>query len=937
MGITINLKKIYLPKVQKVTPLNTSSAMNIITSIDTNIMPVNDYVTNSDAEQFTFDEASRIQANTEQLSQMSTLLDSSIAGLESEIENLNTNKYTITGNSADSIQLVYNSSNTEHINNLNEQLSTLKYYRDQIQTQLSLAPYQEILTSSDYTNFIKNYNSENCIADVSGLIESGYDVNLYYMNHITSSADGSNTINNIDKLDQYAVFELMIKNNNNNANIEMLQAMGNACLMNGISPDGKNYSNPAENYYFMTEEQRGIYHYLFEVEGKQSAEEYISLIQDEINMKAGAYYADSFIQTLDMSDQGKLEESLRNFLFTGGKGFADGVDTFFTGLNNLIMADGKLEASDYEKLYILQYLQNNSNILDENYEFNSALGNMIPSMTASAIVSCVGTPVAGSMVGSTLMGLSAAGNATDQALVNSNDMFNSRIYGLLVGASEATLGYFLGRIPGISRTSSFAIQDLFMEGVEEFSQDWLDAGFRAVILGENIDWNKVPESSAKSFVMGIMMAGLLNGGQNIANFTLNGNHVQLNVQDVLNFLKSNPNVDIMDAIRQTNSDIPITNNTEVRETISSNISTEIDTLNLMKNEVEKSIQSGETLSDRYYELRSQLHNRVANVISEDVSMTELRDDLGYTIEELDRWRLDSLNTDSSVDTLVDNLFSYANESNPEGLLFFQKLRELQENGQLLIVTSTNAHEACYNSDFKFVDIGQEWIDYNAVSCLAHELGHLLHWQVLSYEIPSNFEDVVTIARQNAVESGKLDECSREYQNVINRIGEHAREDVNMTIKEKITEFLSLQRSYMEQGLSPTYAMKLAREELYDSRIAENIQSLLNGSTNKPFSPELSDIICSVFEGKKQTPDGKFITLTRGHDAEYLSSVDMQYAELIADFTSLKATGNAHDLQVIKEMFGDEFYNMLDETYHKMTMSQEYINSNSSELESGRVR
>ena len=39
--------------------------------------------------------------------------------------------------------------------------------------------------------------------------------------------------------------------------------------------------------------------------------------------------------------------------------------------------------------------------------------------------------------------------------------------------------------------------------------------------------------------------------------------------------------------------------------------------------------------------------------------------------------------------------------------------------------------------------------------------------------------------------------------------------------------------------------------------------------------------------------------------------------MIADFSALKVTGNEHDLQMIRDMFGEDFYNMLDETYYAM--------------------
>ena len=87
------------------------------------------------------------------------------------------------------------------------------------------------------------------------------------------------------------------------------------------------------------------------------------------------------------------------------------------------------------------------------------------------------------------MGSSAGGNAKHQALVKGNSVEASTLYGIFSGTSEAVLGYYLGKIPGISKMSGLTLGNLLSEGAEEYLQEWVDAGLQAVILGEDVDWH----------------------------------------------------------------------------------------------------------------------------------------------------------------------------------------------------------------------------------------------------------------------------------------------------------------------------------------------------------------------------------------------------------------------------------------------------------------
>lgn len=307
-------------------------------------------------------------------------------------------------------------------------------------------------------------------------------------------------------------------------------------------------------YNYLSDEEKILYNFLLEMEGQESADNFLDVLQDKINQRKGYELAYEFIDSLDLDSEGNVKESVANFLGVSVEGLDDGINTFFAGIKNAIINNDEFTVDDYKKMIVIQYLQEHSNY-KSLYEFNSSLGNMLPSMVASIIVSVVATPVAGSTVATSLIGVSSFGNAKHQALVNGHDSLSSTLYGLFVGSSEATLGYFLGKIPGISQTSGLTFKNLLMEGAEEFSQEWIDAGLQAVVLGEDVDWSSIPEQSVDAFIMGVMMSGFLNGGQKVIDMSINGIEYTFNVEKTLEYIKQNPNVSLQEAVSSQNPSV----------------------------------------------------------------------------------------------------------------------------------------------------------------------------------------------------------------------------------------------------------------------------------------------------------------------------------------------------------------------------------------------
>lgn len=286
---------------------------------------------------------------------------------------------------------------------------------------------------------------------------------------------------------------------------------------------------------YMTEEEKNNILYLYNTEGTEATNKYLTFKQQEINSRIGFVQASEFLEKVNNSSD------VGAFLKTALKGTGDGIENFFEGLDNALGGmDGVMSASQFETMYIISWMSesdidklegftkeekeklkeikglNDSKFLQGTYEISSSIGNMIPSIAASTVVSIAATPVAGKVVGTALMGLSSGGNAAESMYQQGYGFYESIHYGMLSGSSEALLGYFLGGIPGLSKLDDLPglkgyITNMLMEGGEESLQAIIDPYLQSVALGTEpeINWEEVK----KSGIYGMITAGLLNGGK----------------------------------------------------------------------------------------------------------------------------------------------------------------------------------------------------------------------------------------------------------------------------------------------------------------------------------------------------------------------------------------------------------------------------------------
>ena len=290
-----------------------------------------------------------------------------------------------------------------------------------------------------------------------------------------------------------------------------------------------------KNIDYLTQDQIDMCNYLYNTQGNKAVNTYLEAIEDKINQAKGLKEAEEFLESIT-DKEGNIDADLLTIALTSGKGIFDGIENFGEGFENLFdfNSDGIKTDNQYAQMFILQGLKESGAldnfVLSNTYQISTSIGNMLPGTVISILTT--------STIGQICMGLSAAGNAKNDALINGSTKLQAYIYGSLSGASEAVIGKLLGNIPGLNESAKFAVKEILSEGTEEFVQEYVDAGLRAMVLGESIDLTDLNENALKSFIYGCVTSGIMTGGQTALNVTIGGvQHTLNNINELITLYK----------------------------------------------------------------------------------------------------------------------------------------------------------------------------------------------------------------------------------------------------------------------------------------------------------------------------------------------------------------------------------------------------------------
>lgn len=410
----------------------------------------------------------------------------------------------------------------------------------------------------------------------------------------------------------------------------------------GVSLDDidiiKKYLEFSYEWKYLTDDEKKMCLYL---DDEDKIRDYLSAIKDKINQRAGREEADEFLAKIT-DENGNINYNLASNLLANGKGILMGISNFGEGLSNVFNSEGVISDNQYAQMYIMEGITNTSGIyineliqniseregseqaeefakkiynqgtgkidleyaktvlnsdeyktleykvekdentlIDNSFELGTSFGNMLPSMAATFTLSALGAaPAAVSIFGNTMMGLSSGGNARNQALISGNSGLSSTVYGILSGVSETCFGMLLGNIPGLNTSASLSFKGIFKEGMEEYLQEYIDAGLKSMILGEDINFDEVSQDAFKSFIYGCMMSFGTNLVSVGAKIIINGKSVELNsIEDYKSFFQILNDSDISISSREDGTNVM----TAKEIVIDENISNKAEMIDIMKN------------------------------------------------------------------------------------------------------------------------------------------------------------------------------------------------------------------------------------------------------------------------------------------------------------------------------------------------------------------
>ena len=217
-------------------------------------------------------------------------------------------------------------------------------------------------------------------------------------------------------------------------------------------------------YLKMTDDEYKTYNYYLAKDsenarkGKESnlADEYFASIEESLNARLGS----------EMGDAAKEKGAVYETLF----GLAMGAKTNLESLGTIFSKEDYIPTTVYQAAnqIVAEDMSKKTTTLPDwlgggeiktgeyAYQASNVIGNMLPSIAIGAATGGLGglvggtagtiLTIGGQIAANAEMGLSAAGNAYQGMLNEGYNKDQARLYGGLVGASEATLQYLLGGI-----------------------------------------------------------------------------------------------------------------------------------------------------------------------------------------------------------------------------------------------------------------------------------------------------------------------------------------------------------------------------------------------------------------------------------------------------------------------------------------------------------
>lgn len=327
--------------------------------------------------------------------------------------------------------------------------------------------------------------------------------------------------------------------------------------------------------------------------------------------------------------------------------------------------------------------------------------------------------------------------------------------------------------------------------------------------------------------------------------------------------------------------------------------------------------------------------------SPDTYYGPLDKDSDYLIKELERLFISDGKSDKDLINLL--ITSYRDA------LFINYDITIREIEKLIEIKKNNFDKFYYvkdkDSSYFSSNDGCIHMDDSFASTIIHETGHALHYYLNRFKVPDNYSEIVKRARENKELLIKVSDYFEFWNNFKKNLENYFLNitsevlttkyskqenimDIQNILSKDIDKYrdkfksLKIPEEQLEQILQETFSVEeyikresiIIAKEIMEKTMEENYENV----------GAISDIIDAIYRGKVcdgvlKSADGQKIASFGGHGIKYYTYTLIAkhgFDEMIAQFAVLvKSKGAEENLRVLRDIVGDEVYNMISNFYY----------------------
>ena len=299
--------------------------------------------------------------------------------------------------------------------------------------------------------------------------------------------------------------------------------------------------------------------------------------------------------------------------------------------------------------------------------------------------------------------------------------------------------------------------------------------------------------------------------------------------------------------------------------------------------------------------------------------------------------------------ILDSFISTYNKNHKTGLLLLLNFIDYSRNNSVTLENTSYSEEAFFSEDrldsnFLFsndhtISIPKSTVSVGDKSVLFHEFGHYFFRIVANKKHPKEYEALIAPAQDHIMGDGnkKTNDIQLEINEIVNILTDKFQDKsiaellqkilyiyISKNIKENLIDYMK--RQNYDESLIKMIEERFSEfdiQELTDVAKYDEIKGIIHKVTAQYLGGYYcyEDLINSIFGGSISYLDVGKVDRTTIHPTYYYNgNMNKQFNEGIANFVSICLLGNAEALKLLKELIGNELYEVFEEMYLSFALS-----------------